>query len=251
MHIYNDDFYEYQSKGSLSSAEVIIDILLDYLDLESALDIGCGIGSWLKVYKSHGLAVVGLDGSYINKEQLLIDDAEFISVDLTKGIKLDRSFSIVQSLEVAEHIPAQYADSFVQLLVDHSDCVLFSAASPGQGGEVHVNEQTLEYWRKKFEARGYIPFDLIRPLVKKSNKKNLVEKWYRYNSVLYIKKDSELYSSEKLQAFKVKMEMQLPIFSDLLWDIRKLVVNLLPKRFITPIAKFNASRIAIQQRWSR
>lgn len=59
------------------------------------------------------------------------------------------------STEVAEHIEEEYADTFVDNLTNASDCILFSAAIPGQGGEHHVNEQWQSYWVKKFENRCY------------------------------------------------------------------------------------------------
>ncbi|MDP6884692.1 MAG: hypothetical protein QF830_11185, partial [Rhodospirillales bacterium] len=43
------------------------------------------------------------------------------------------------SLEVAEHLPPDAAETFVATLVAHGRLVLFSAAPPGQGGLNHVN----------------------------------------------------------------------------------------------------------------
>jgi len=248
MHIYNDDFYEYQYKGSMASAVVIIDILSEYIELSSALDIGCGIGPWLKVYKSLGLSVKGIDGTYVNRKKLLIDESEFISADLKNEVNLESKFSIAQSLEVAEHIPESCADNFVKTLVNHSDCILFSAAVPGQGGEDHINEQPLSYWRKKFEGNGYIPVDLIRPIVNGSEKKNLVEKWYRYNTILYIKKNSSHAKNKKLLPYMVESDCSLHNYSDLAWSLRKFMVRCLPNSISTLIAKSNASRIALTRR---
>jgi glycosyltransferase involved in cell wall biosynthesis len=58
-------------------------------------------------------------------------------------------------MEVAEHIPARLADSFVNLLCSYSSIIVFSAATPGQGGTDHVNEQPHEYWIEKFWQRGF------------------------------------------------------------------------------------------------
>jgi hypothetical protein len=47
-------------------------------------------------------------------------------------------------------------------LVGFAPRVVFTAATPGQGGGAdHVNEQPHEYWIKKFEQRGY---DLMEDL---------------------------------------------------------------------------------------
>ncbi len=41
--------------------------------------------------------------------------------------------------------------------------VAFTAASPGQGGTGHINEQPAGYWTARFAARGYAPTPLSLP----------------------------------------------------------------------------------------
>jgi|GEM_PF-6213618 len=63
---------------------------------------------------------------------------------------------------------------------------LFSAAIPGQGGESHINEQPLTFWRSEFARHDYVALDVIRPkLVGQTD----VAPWYRYNCILYVAKD--------------------------------------------------------------
>ncbi len=64
-------------------------------------------------------------------------------------------YDIAISLEVAEHLPEKVADRYVGLLCGLSSIVIFSAATPGQSGTDHVNEQPHSYWIEKFSARGY------------------------------------------------------------------------------------------------
>ena len=40
------------------------------------------------------------------------------------------------------------------LLAATAPIVIFSAATPGQGGQGHVNEQPHEYWISRFESQG-------------------------------------------------------------------------------------------------
>ncbi len=88
----------------------------------------------------------------------------------------------MESLEVAEHIPEQAADTFIDSLTRHGRLILFSAATPGQGGEHHVNEQPPRYWQAKFAARGFQLFDFLRPRLR-ANK--AVYLWYRHNVFVY------------------------------------------------------------------
>jgi hypothetical protein len=107
----------------------------------------------------------------------------FAAFDLSQPFRLGRRFDLVQSLEVAEHIPPPQAEIFVDNLAAHGDVILFSAAVPGQGGEFHVNEQPYEYWRHKFAARGFLTFDFIRPRIANVRQ---IEPWYRYNILLFV-----------------------------------------------------------------
>jgi hypothetical protein len=58
-------------------------------------------------------------------------------------------------VEVGEHLPEDKADVLVDTAVRHArKAVIWSAATPGQGGHEHINEQPHEYWVEKFAQRG-------------------------------------------------------------------------------------------------
>jgi hypothetical protein len=80
---------------------------------------------------------------------------------------LDEGFDLAVSLEVAEHIVAASANTFVESLTRAAPLVMFSAAIPhqGGGGGDHVNEQWPEYWVERFATLGYVAYDCIRQLV--------------------------------------------------------------------------------------
>ena len=69
-------------------------------------------------------------------------------------LRIGRRFDLVNCLEVAEHLDASRADSFVDDLCALGDVVVFSAAIPGQGGTHHVNEQFQSYWQERFRRNG-------------------------------------------------------------------------------------------------
>jgi 2-polyprenyl-3-methyl-5-hydroxy-6-metoxy-1,4-benzoquinol methylase len=118
----------------------------------------------LAIWLQHGAKdVLGVDGPYVDQSRLHIPTSQFLASDLAYPLKLERQFDLVQSLEVAEHLPEQASEQFVDSLVRHGRLVLFSAATPGQGGENHINEQPWEYWRAKFAARNFELFDFLRP----------------------------------------------------------------------------------------
>ena len=110
---------------------------------------------------------------------------EFMPYDLENALALDGKFDLAISMEVAEHLREESADTFVGSLCSASDVILFSAAHPGQGGDNHLNEQPMEYWQEKFSARGFRHIE-IRPAFKEYWK---IEWWYRDNMALFVKEE--------------------------------------------------------------
>jgi len=75
-------------------------------------------------------------------------------LDLTKPFDLGKKFDYVVCLEVAEHIPLEYQDIFVENLVKHTDFYLvISWAVEGQGGDGHINEQNEDYVLNLFKNK--------------------------------------------------------------------------------------------------
>lgn len=156
-----------------------------------------GIGTWALTQKHiNNSKIKVLDGNYIKEELMLVKSDEFVYVDLAEEKSLqhiNEKFDLVISLEVAEHLPATRANSFVNELCGLGDVILFSAAIPGQGGEGHINEQFLSYWKSLFEKNNYTLHDIIRVKLQDDDK---VCPWYRQNMVVFSKKDTEI--NEKL-----------------------------------------------------
>lgn len=252
MYVYDAEFYRYINRGALQSAGKLLPALLAILPepIDSVLDVGCGAGAWLSVWKTHGAEVVGLDGDYVNKEALLIEQTEFFDADLCQGFDLKRRFSLVQSLEVAEHLPESAAAGFVESLCRHSDIVMFSAAPPGQGGENHVNEQSYDYWRKLFHEQCYELYDPIRPAVLSDSD---VKPWYRFNTFLYVGKNCTPELRETLSTYRVADTEPVRDVSPRIYQIRKKFIQVLPpmlktylaiaKKYLSlSVAKFNGGR---------
>jgi SAM-dependent methyltransferase len=142
---------------------VIVPVLMEMFNPKSVVDVGCGLGTFLKVFKAHGVSdVLGCDGSWVRRDLLVIPESEFRSVDLKEPLKLDKRYDLVICLEVAEHLPDSAADTLVRSLVDAGELIVFSAAIPQQGGQNHINEQWIDYWRPKFNRLNYEFFDLLR-----------------------------------------------------------------------------------------
>jgi len=187
---YNSSFYDLNSMGSIKSARKILPIVLDILPhVNSAVDFGCGIGTWLSVFKEikrENCHIQGYDGKWIDQSKLLIPKEYFATIDFEEKIHIEKTYDLSISLEVAEHVPAKNAKLFVQKLVLSSDFVLFSAAVPFQRGDNHINEQWQSYWSTIFLEFDFLSLDCIRPTIWNDDD---VEFWYRQNIFLYVKKN--------------------------------------------------------------
>jgi len=118
----------------------------------SVLDLGCGAGGYVSLLREAGVNAVGVDGNpeavYTNPYCGVQDLAEPFSMGL---------FDWVLSLEVGEHIPAEFQDVFLDNVAAHcrSGCVL-SWAVPGQGGRGHHNCRPNEWVEAEMIRRGFV-----------------------------------------------------------------------------------------------
>lgn len=235
-HIYQDTFFNYVNTTSGRSAQHFLEKVKFPFPITSLLDVGCGQGAWLNRWKQKypDLTILGIDGDYVKKESLLIEADKFQAIDLKNGFNLNQTFSMVECLEVAEHIDEAYSDILIKSITQHSQMILFSAAQKGQGGEFHVNEQPINYWVKKFAQYGYICLDCVRPQVK--DDKN-IEPWYRFNSVLFIHQDLAEQLPAEFQAYRVTQDYDFTKDMDKAWLMRNAVIGLLPTHFVTQLSK--------------
>lgn len=242
---YSSTFYEDQKTGSSESAKVIVPLVLKLVKARSVIDVGCGIGTWLAVFKKEGVKeTAGVDGPWVKPEQLLIPAADFRSVDLRKPLSLSKKFDLAVSLEVAEHLPRESADTFVESLVRASDIVLFSAAIPFQGGTDHLNEQWQHYWAQKFEKHGYEAVDCIRSRVWTDAR---VAFFYAQNMLLFVKKSklkqNKLLQREHALTKREQLSIVHPHRYTLIAQERKKMFNALPGPVRSLLSFFYRRRI--------
>jgi SAM-dependent methyltransferase len=186
--LYDSEFYREQAAGSYLSAKKLLPLVLELIPAKSVLDVGCGVGTFLRAFMELGITdVVGIDGDYVRPDLLQIPPARFQPSDLAKGFKLDRTFDLAISLEVAEHLPREASGRFVHSITQHSKVVLFSAAVPMQGGAGHINEQWASFWARLFEERGYRVYDPFRRSIWADRD---IEVWYRQNTLVFASDDA-------------------------------------------------------------
>lgn len=197
---YTDPFYSTMFDRTWPAAQAISRHVVDLVEPGSVVDFGCGVGTWLKAFSEAGVPVIqGFEGDWLDTGHLVIGRDSFGRADLSMPLDLGRTYDLAISLEVAEHIPSEAADTFMDNLTRHSQCVLFSAAIPDQGGTDHVNEQWQSHWINKFADRNYACLDVVRPVF--WNDKEVLF-WYRQNMFLFME-HSMLKGKPSLEHWKI------------------------------------------------
>jgi SAM-dependent methyltransferase len=185
---YDRSFYQQGSRIAISSAAEIVPIVMQLAAPQSVVDVGCGTGEWLSVFRSLGVAdILGVDGQWVPRQALHIPESSFLKHDLSKApLNLGRGFDLAVSLEVGEHLPAEESGRYIADLVALAPMVLFSAALPFQGGVQHINEQWPDYWTRMFSNHRYICIDCIRSRVWMNDS---VAFWYAQNCFIAVREN--------------------------------------------------------------
>lgn len=121
--------------------------------VQSIGDLGCGTGFYTKLFNQSGLNSFAYDG---NPDTFEISDGVGSVLDLSNYFEFPQPFDWVLSLEVGEHIPSDYEDTYINNLnINCSKGIILSWAVEGQAGDGHVNCRNNNYIKSKFSEMGY------------------------------------------------------------------------------------------------
>jgi cyclopropane fatty-acyl-phospholipid synthase-like methyltransferase len=154
---YDSKYYEFIEFTSTWSRDTMAESIVRDLAPRHAVDIGCGTGALLEALRSRAIDVAGLEYSDValkscQERGLAVRKFDIAQHRLPRRM---RKRDLAISFEVAEHLPPQFSDRFVKLLTMAGNTVVMSAATPGQGGTNHFNEQPHEYWIAKMNHCGF------------------------------------------------------------------------------------------------
>lgn len=141
-------------------------LVLRYCEPRSLVDVGCGDARLLAAIRAldTDVEILGIDGSdaavgFARQRKVSVErwDLSFWrSRDADRLQARIARFDVTVSLETAEHLLPWSGASLTRILTQGRMAV-FSAAHPGQGGTLHMNERPFDYWRGQFAARGFRP----------------------------------------------------------------------------------------------
>lgn len=169
-------------KHDITLSEALIKFFKSELnDNDTIVDLGCGMGDYVRELKKANFQIDGFDGNP-NTEILTNGLAKIL--DLSKPHKFDKPYTWVISLEVAEHLPKKYESIYVNNLHNNnSKGIIMSWAKKGQGGDGHFNEQNKSYVVDLFKNLNYIYDEKNSSILCQSS----TFSWFRNNLMLFRK----------------------------------------------------------------
>ncbi len=184
--VYGEHYYSERQSKAHRSAQIIAQSIFEQFAPSSAIDVGCGAGDLLFELGKLGVHVRGFEYSEAALRICHDRELDVEKFDLTAVEPRDNSNAdLMISMEVAEHLPESCADEYVDFLTSADCVVVFAAATPGQGGRDHVNEQPHEYWITKFKDRGFAFDEIVSLAFRDDWQKKDVASWYSANLMIF------------------------------------------------------------------
>ena len=182
--LYDRSFFEYQDRIQNPVYEALADALYACLRPRSVVDVGCGTGFLLARFAARGATIQGLEGSRHALALSPIADS-ITRCNLERGVPRLGRFDLCLCIEVAEHLPARTAGTLVRGLTALSDVVVFTAATPGQGGAHHINLRPRSFWSSLFDDEGFAPSALAGHLRSAIEEVHSPAWWIRENLTVF------------------------------------------------------------------
>lgn len=155
---YNRGIFLTFHEAALKDAPKMADaVLQEFPSARSLADVGCGSGGFAAEFIRRGLKVQGCEYSPRGREWCARQGVPVVPFDVSKPDQAlpGAPYDLAVSFEVAEHIPAALADSFVQFFSRAGRELILTAAGPGQAGTGHINCQPKGYWIERIERHGF------------------------------------------------------------------------------------------------
>jgi cyclopropane fatty-acyl-phospholipid synthase-like methyltransferase len=186
QEIYDAKYYDFVDEAAIWSRNAMADAIVRDLAPRTALDVGCGSGALLEALRDRAVEVTGLEYSDAGIEHCARRGLPVYKFDIRRSRlpKTWQKFDVVISFEVAEHLAPSLADRYVKLLSRAGDTIVLSAATPGQGGTNHFNEQPHDYWIQKMARRG-LEIDLDTSLRWRAEWQGKTATWYQDNVMVF------------------------------------------------------------------
>lgn len=160
--------------------------LVDLLEFQTVLDLGCGNGLVLQALRARGKDVQGVELSRAALDVLPPPLRERVTIANCVTLGRIGRFDFVACIEVAEHVRPEQSASLVDTITANAErWVYFAAASPYQRGLGHINCQPQFFWINEFRKRGFVlDFERTERLVERVRPLRRA-RWLSRNSLIF------------------------------------------------------------------
>lgn len=174
---YYDNHTKYYNRGIKNFEKFV----RDNISFHSLCELGCGTGAFSAPFLQDK-DVLGVDFS-VGASEVTLLGKNFMNGDLSKPLGLNKTFDVVLSLEVWEHLMPEVEQEYLDnLFVLQPKTLILSCAIPGQVGRHHYLPHTHAEANAIVAQRGYAPNEQLTE--KFRNIKSLA-KFYRVNTFVY------------------------------------------------------------------
>jgi SAM-dependent methyltransferase len=188
--VYTRGYFKAETDMTEPTADAVVGILANEFNPDSVTDVGCGTAVYLRHFEARGVAIQGFEGSQHAIDQAEVDSERIHRHDFRTLLAWDRTYDLVISFEVGEHLPDASAATFAASIARLGDRVAFSAAQPGQGGTDHINEQPSSYWIDHFAACGMTYNDAVTQRLRARLTEEDCVWWLRTNLLVFERTES-------------------------------------------------------------
>lgn len=163
--------------------------LLSYVksgyNIETMLDIGCGIGGMSAIAEQNEIEWNGID----KDQDLKVSNKNFKLFDFRSGkLNIYKEYDLIWSIEFLEHLEEKFLDN-VMPLFELGQIIIISTPPPGTPGIHHVNCRDKEYWIEKFKEYGLIYSKKLTNEFKK--KSNMRKNFFKKNGFVFLNSNSK------------------------------------------------------------
>jgi len=125
---------------------------------KTVLDAGCAKGFLVEGLRKRGVEAWGVDISehaIQNVHESIKDFCHVGSLADPLADPLPRSYDLIISIEVVEHMPPEVATRAIENLCGYSDNILISSSPYDYKEATHINVHPPDYWARQFARHGF------------------------------------------------------------------------------------------------
>ncbi len=132
----------------------IADRIVSDIQPKTVLDAGCAMGFLVEGLRNLGVEAYGVDISEYAIEKVHQDVRDYC----WQGSIVEpfpRSYDLIISIEVFEHMDPEDAEAAARNLCNHTDDIIFSSTPFDYEEATHFNVRPPEYWSELFAKQGF------------------------------------------------------------------------------------------------